>query len=149
MNLFDDLAHPEAAERLAEGAVVLRGSPSHRVPLAAVTRRALHEPHLLPTGVEPGLEVSWDARDAGYTPKITPTPAPSARATSTDQVVTRAGSGDAAEMKRANTQPLAAPSAPPNVASMTDSTRNCVRMSRRRAPTDFRSPISCVRCATE
>lgn len=43
---------------LEECAVVLRGSPSQRLPLAAVARRALHEPHLLPPGVEPGLEVT-------------------------------------------------------------------------------------------
>jgi carbon-monoxide dehydrogenase large subunit len=38
--------------------VVLRGSPSRRIPIADVARRALHEPHLLPEGVEPGLEVT-------------------------------------------------------------------------------------------
>jgi carbon-monoxide dehydrogenase large subunit len=43
---------------LQDGAVVLRGSPSRRVDIAAVARRALHEPHLLPAGVEPGLEVT-------------------------------------------------------------------------------------------
>ena len=43
---------------LQDGAAVLRGSPSQRVPLAAVSRRALHEPHLLPAGVEPGLEAT-------------------------------------------------------------------------------------------
>lgn len=43
---------------LEDGAVVLRGSPSRRVRIAAVARRALHEPHLLPAGVEPGLEVT-------------------------------------------------------------------------------------------
>jgi carbon-monoxide dehydrogenase large subunit len=41
---------------LADGAVVIRGSPSHRIPIADVARRALHEPHLLPEGVDPGLE---------------------------------------------------------------------------------------------
>jgi carbon-monoxide dehydrogenase large subunit len=43
---------------LQERAAVLRGSPSRRVAIADVARRALHEPHLLPEGVEPGLEVT-------------------------------------------------------------------------------------------
>ncbi|MDQ6816808.1 MAG: molybdopterin-dependent oxidoreductase, partial [Actinomycetota bacterium] len=48
-------ARPDDLE-LAGGAVVLRGSPSRRVEIASVARRALHEPHLLPPGLEPGLE---------------------------------------------------------------------------------------------
>ena len=47
----DDLA-------IAGGFVGLRGSPSRRVSVADVARRALHEPHLLPDGMEPGLEVT-------------------------------------------------------------------------------------------
>jgi carbon-monoxide dehydrogenase large subunit len=43
---------------LEDGAVVLRGTSWRRVQIAAVARRALHEPHLLPAGVEPGLEVT-------------------------------------------------------------------------------------------
>jgi aerobic carbon-monoxide dehydrogenase large subunit len=43
---------------LADRAVVLRGSPSRRVAIADVARRALHEPHLLPAGMEPGLDVT-------------------------------------------------------------------------------------------
>ena len=43
---------------LQDRAVVLRGSPSRRVTIADVARRALHEPHLLPAGMEPGLEVT-------------------------------------------------------------------------------------------
>jgi carbon-monoxide dehydrogenase large subunit len=41
---------------LADGAVNVRGSPSQRVPIGDVARRALHEPHLLPEGIPPGLE---------------------------------------------------------------------------------------------
>ncbi len=48
-------ARPDDLE-LADGFVALRGSPSKRVPIADVAGRALHEPHLLPDGVEPGLE---------------------------------------------------------------------------------------------
>jgi carbon-monoxide dehydrogenase large subunit len=47
----DDLA-------VANGFVGLRGSPSRRVSIGDVARRALHEPHLLPEGMEPGLEVT-------------------------------------------------------------------------------------------
>jgi carbon-monoxide dehydrogenase large subunit len=43
---------------LQERAVALRGSPSRRLAIADVARRALHEPHLLPEGVEPGLEAT-------------------------------------------------------------------------------------------
>jgi aerobic carbon-monoxide dehydrogenase large subunit len=50
-------ARPDDLE-LQAGAVGLRGSPSRRVTIADVSRRALHEPHLLPDGVEPGLEVT-------------------------------------------------------------------------------------------
>jgi carbon-monoxide dehydrogenase large subunit len=47
----DDLA-------IAAGFVGLKGSPSRGVSIADVARRALHEPHLLPEGMEPGLEVT-------------------------------------------------------------------------------------------
>jgi carbon-monoxide dehydrogenase large subunit len=43
---------------LEDGRVQLRGSPSRGVTMADVARRAHHEPHLLPPGVEPGLEVT-------------------------------------------------------------------------------------------
>ena len=52
-------------------------------------------------------------------------------------------------MIAANAHPLVAPIAPPSTASMTDSARNWRRMSARRAPTDFRRPISCVRSRTD
>jgi carbon-monoxide dehydrogenase large subunit len=47
----DDLA-------ISGGFVGLKGSPSRGVPVADVARRALHEPHLLPEGMEPGLEAT-------------------------------------------------------------------------------------------
>jgi carbon-monoxide dehydrogenase large subunit len=50
-------ARPDDLE-LKAGAVVLRGSPSRRVTIADLARRALLEPHLLPAGVEPGLEIT-------------------------------------------------------------------------------------------
>jgi carbon-monoxide dehydrogenase large subunit len=43
---------------IAGGFVGVRGSPSRQVSVADVARRALHEPHLLPEGVEPGLDVT-------------------------------------------------------------------------------------------
>ena len=45
--------------------------------------------------------------------------------------------------------PKAMPSAPPIIDSVTASTRNCFRMSRPRAPTAMRSPISRVRSVTD
>jgi carbon-monoxide dehydrogenase large subunit len=47
----DDLA-------VSGGLVALKGSPSRRVSVADVARRAWHEPHLLPDGIEPGLETT-------------------------------------------------------------------------------------------
>jgi len=41
---------------IADGGISVRGSAGRRVSLADVARRANHEPHLLPVGVEPGLE---------------------------------------------------------------------------------------------
>jgi carbon-monoxide dehydrogenase large subunit len=41
---------------VADGAISVRGSAGRRVSLAEVARRANHEPHLLPAGVEAGLE---------------------------------------------------------------------------------------------
>jgi aerobic carbon-monoxide dehydrogenase large subunit len=60
-----DRAYAIAAEMLeasagdleiADGAISVRGSAGRQVSLADVARRANHEPHLLPAGVEPGLE---------------------------------------------------------------------------------------------
>lgn len=50
-------ARPDDLE-ITRGFVGLRGSPSRGVSIAEVARRALHEPHLLPEGIEPGLEVT-------------------------------------------------------------------------------------------
>src|SRR5439155_20308811 len=41
---------------LRNGSVSVRGSPTRGVRIADVARRASHEPHLLPPGIEPGLE---------------------------------------------------------------------------------------------
>ena len=40
----------------ADGVVTVRGTPTRSVPIKDVARRAAHEPHLLPSGIEPGLE---------------------------------------------------------------------------------------------
>jgi carbon-monoxide dehydrogenase large subunit len=50
-------ARPDDLELVA-GTVALRGSRSRHVTIADVARRALHEPHLLPEGFEPGLEAT-------------------------------------------------------------------------------------------
>ena len=54
----DMLEASPADLRLCEGNVVMRGSASRRVSIADVARRAIHEPHRLPDGVDPGLEVT-------------------------------------------------------------------------------------------
>jgi carbon-monoxide dehydrogenase large subunit len=41
---------------VADRIVSVRGTPSRSVTVADVARRASHEPHLLPPGIEPGLE---------------------------------------------------------------------------------------------
>jgi carbon-monoxide dehydrogenase large subunit len=59
LDLAADMLEASPADLvLAGGAVGLRGSPSKRLPLADIARRAIHEPHLLPEGGEPGLEVT-------------------------------------------------------------------------------------------
>ena len=68
--------------------------------------------------------------------------------TTTDQRATCAGSGDTAEMSFAKAAPRPTPRTAPAALSVVDSTRNCARMSRRFAPSDFRMPISNVRSAT-
>src|SRR5882672_1043066 len=88
------------------------------------------------------------ARLAGYTPATMPTPAPSTTPTRIDQGATAAGSGVVAATAAASPIPTATPPAAPPVASITASTRNWRRMSRRRAPSDLRIPISRVRSAT-
>ena len=77
-----------------------------------------------------------------------PTPAPTSTATITDQSATDAGSGVSAEMALASTAPSATPTMAPKMDNVVDSTRNCAMMSRRRAPSDLRTPISRVRSAT-
>src|SRR5437016_1403050 len=88
------------------------------------------------------------ARVAGYTPATIPTPPPRATPTRIDQGATAAGSGVSAATAPASPMPRTTPPVAPAVASVAASTRNCRRMSRRRAPSDLRIPISRVRSAT-
>src|SRR5438309_10658389 len=88
------------------------------------------------------------ARVAGYTPATIPTPPPRATPTRIDQGATAAGSGVSAATAPASPMPRTTPPEAPAVASGVASTRNCRRMSRRRAPSDLRIPISRVRSAT-
>lgn len=52
---------------IADGTISVRGTPGRRIAFADVARRAGHEPHLLPDGVEPGLESTrrYSAPDPG------------------------------------------------------------------------------------
>src|SRR6266566_5282041 len=88
------------------------------------------------------------ARVAGYTPATIPTPAPRITPTTMDHGATAAGSGVVAATRAANAMPMPTPMLAPTVASVVASTRNCRRMSLRRAPSDLRIPISRVRSAT-
>src|SRR2546425_10751864 len=91
---------------------------------------------------------SFAARMAGYTPKITPTLAPRPSATATDHRVTRAGRGEIRLTTHASATPPQSPTTAPSAARVTDSARNWLRMSLRRAPSDLRMPISRVRSFT-
>ena len=74
------------------------------------------------------------------------------RATSRRRATTarpRRGAASSAQMIFAALMPSTIPIIAPTVLSVADSTRNWRRMSRRRAPSDFRIPISCVRSATD
>ena len=70
------------------------------------------------------------------------------RPTTTDQGATAAGSGVSALTTKASARPKPMPSSAPAAESVADSTTNCARMSRRRAPSAFRMPISRVRSLT-
>src|SRR6267143_389960 len=61
---------------------------------------------------------------------------------------TDAGSGVATCRSSDRAMPVTIPKAAPTVASAVASARNCRMISRRRAPSDFRIPISRVRSAT-
>lgn len=52
---------------IADGTISVRGSATRNVSFGEVARRANHEPHLLPAGVEPGLEATrrYQAPDPG------------------------------------------------------------------------------------
>src|SRR5687767_4177365 len=88
------------------------------------------------------------ARRAGYTPEMIPTTHPRTVAITIDQGATSAGRGVFHSMTLAITTPSTMPTSAPSVLSVAASTRNCRRMSRRRAPRDLRIPISRVRSAT-
>src|SRR5438309_23522 len=67
----------------------------------------------------------------------------------TDAGDTEAGSGLTALISRVSPIPATMPNAAPTVARAADSARNWRSTSRRRAPSDFRRPISRVRSATD
>src|SRR4029078_2985459 len=91
---------------------------------------------------------SRDARLAGYTPAAMPTLTPSTTATRMDQGATAAGNGVTAFTTNARAMPSPIPKAAPTAESVADPTTNWARMSRRRAPSAFRMPISRVRSLT-
>src|ERR1051325_9661885 len=66
----------------------------------------------------------------------------------TDAGETLAGNGDSALITKVRPIPARMPNVAPTVAIAVDSAKNCRRTSARRAPSDFRRPISRVRSAT-
>src|SRR5712692_3032714 len=82
-------------------------------------------------------------------PKNRPTAVETTKPATTDQVSMALGSGVNQETILASNRPPVTPQAPPTTAMVADSIRNCMRMSARRAPMDFRRPISLVRSLTE
>jgi len=68
LQLAADMLEANAADlEIADGRISVRGNPAAGIPFADVARRANHEPHLLPEGVEAGLESTrrYEAPDPG------------------------------------------------------------------------------------
>jgi hypothetical protein len=82
-------------------------------------------------------------------PKTRPTPPAAAIDSTTAQIGTAVGMSTRIWIRSASPVPMATPSAPPMLVSITASTRNWARMRRRRAPSARRTPISLVRSVTE
>jgi carbon-monoxide dehydrogenase large subunit len=68
LELAADMLEASAEDlEVQDGTISVRGTPSARVAFADVAYRALHQPHLLPEGMEPGLESTrrYSAPDPG------------------------------------------------------------------------------------
>src|SRR5579871_363317 len=90
-----------------------------------------------------------DATTAGHTPKNTPTPTETVNAVITAQPGTLDGRlGNSALTNNVTRIEHTIPITPPAPVSVTASLKNWITMSRRRAPTAFRTPISRVRSVT-
>src|ERR1017187_10737006 len=81
-------------------------------------------------------------------PKKSPTAAESETPTMTAVMGIDVGTGVKLRTSMEIIQAMVTPMTPPDPESMADSTRNWLRMSRCRAPTDLRMPISWVRSVT-
>ncbi len=81
-------------------------------------------------------------------PKNNPTAAERVTPRMTAVIGTDIGTGVKLRTATATNHAANTPIRPPMPASIADSTRNWLRMSRLRAPTDLRMPISCVRSVT-
>src|SRR5690606_2565190 len=108
-----------------------------------LTRTRAHSDRSATTGS------SLPARCAGTTPAATPTATETPNARATDHQVTTAGTGDVAATTSAAATPNPSPATPPTPVSSTASSRNCTAMSRGRAPTALRRPISRNRSRTD
>src|SRR5271169_2185793 len=82
-------------------------------------------------------------------PNTNPTPAAEPKPNVTQNIDMRAGSdGQIAGITQTTIAPVRMPITPPTAVSMIASSVNCNRMSRLRAPTALRTPISRVRSVT-
>ncbi len=92
---------------------------------------------------------SFAAFRAGKTPKDTPMHAANRKANAMDSGETIVFQPAEADRTRDPTIPNAIPITPPTELRVTDSIRNCRRISRRLAPNALRKPISLVRSVTD
>jgi carbon-monoxide dehydrogenase large subunit len=59
LSLAADMLEASADDlEIADAVIAVRGTPQRTLTVADVARRAIHEPHLLPPGVEPALEAT-------------------------------------------------------------------------------------------
>ena len=92
--------------------------------------RRLRRASPLFTSAAPRSDPARAARDAGYSPKNSPTAAVMPMPSTTDHGSSRAGSGVTAAMASAARNPSAMPTMPPKIDSVTDSVSTCDMMSR-------------------
>src|SRR5260221_7032871 len=95
------------------------------------------------------IGLNFEALTAGQSPATTPTKAEKTEAKTNEKIVTNISQPVNWTTTAVTTQPRKMPMAPPNNPTAAASMRNWERISKRRAPTALRRPISRVRSVTE